>query len=89
MADNRKIVALQNTLWRAFEQWESLFNQLNEDIAYASYSSEDNPKGNISDSQWEEYLREIKAARECFSNLGTALYRLAQLQKHAKPQRQR
>lgn len=89
MADNRKLVALENALFKAYQQWDALFNRLNEDVAYASYSPEDNPKGNITEQQWNEYLKEINVARDCFGKLGTAIYRLSQLQKHAKPQRQR
>lgn len=89
MADNRKIVSLENALHKAYQQWDALFNQLNQDIAYASWSPEDNPKGNVTNRQWEEYLKDINVVRDSFGHMGMAIYRLSQLQKHAKPQRQR
>src|SRR5690606_35624144 len=85
VADNRKIKSLESDLFKAYQKWESLFNRLNEDIAYAGYASEDNPKGNLNDSEWRKYLEQIKVVRDCFGNLGMALYYLAELQKKAKP----
>lgn len=85
MADNRKMVALENTLNKAFSQWTELFNKLNTDIAYAVKSPEDNPKGNLRDDQWDRYLEAIKEVRSCFSTLGQAVFYLSNLQKNAKP----
>jgi len=85
VADNRKLESLESDLHKAYQKWDALFNRLNTDIAYAGYSPEDNPKGNLTKAEWDQYLRDINTARDCFGNLGTALYRLSQLQKKAKP----
>lgn len=85
MADNRKMVTLENTLNKAFSQWSDLFNTLNKDIAYAVKSPEDNPKGNLRDDQWDRYLEAVTEVRKCFSTLGQAVFFLSNLQKNAKP----
>lgn len=85
MADTRGIEAAGRAFTKGGAAFEDAFNKMNHAIAYAVYASEDNPRGNLTREEFDEYLADVRTVRKAKSDLSAALWRIMMLLEKAKP----